>query len=51
LRISPDTGTLVSAENPEGLPEMFMVNHLPTADAPGTTAQGPETQPSGEPIF
>ena len=51
LRISPETGTLVSAENPEGLPEMFMVDHLPTADTPGTTAQGPETQASGEPIF
>jgi hypothetical protein len=51
LRISPDNGTLVSAENPEGVPEMFMVNHLPTADTPGTTVQGPETQASGEPIF
>ena len=51
LRISPESGTLVSAENPEGVPEMFMVDHLPTADTPGTTAQGPETQASGEPIF
>jgi penicillin-binding protein 1A len=51
LRISPESGTLVSAENPEGLPEMFMVNHLPTADTPGTATQGPETQTSGEPIF
>jgi penicillin-binding protein 1A len=51
LRISPETGTLVSAENPEGVPEMFMVNHLPTADALGTTAQGPEAQQSSEPIF
>ncbi|MBV8909599.1 MAG: penicillin-binding protein 1A [Gammaproteobacteria bacterium] len=51
LRISPENGTLVSNENPEGLPEMFMVSHLPTADTPGTTAQGPESQTSGEPIF
>jgi len=51
LRISPATGTLVSAENPEGVPELFMVDHLPAADQAGNTAQGPEGQPSGEPIF
>jgi len=51
LRISPESGTLVSAENPEGVPEMFMVNHLPTADELGTTAQGQETQTGSEPIF
>jgi penicillin-binding protein 1A len=51
LRISPATGTLVSAENPEGVPELFMVDHLPTADQAGNPAQGREGQPSGEPIF
>jgi penicillin-binding protein 1A len=51
LRISPETGTLVSAENPDGVPEMFMVNHLPAANEAGNLAQGPEAQASGEPIF
>jgi penicillin-binding protein 1A len=51
LRISPETGTLVSAENPEGVPEMFMVNHLPAANDTGNPAQGPEGQASSEPIF
>jgi len=51
LRISPDTGTLVSAENAEGIPEMFMVNHLPSANDAGNPAQGPEGQASSEPIF
>jgi len=51
LRISAATGTLVSAENPEGVPELFMVNHLPSADQAGNLAQGAEGQASGEPIF
>jgi len=51
LRISPATGTLVSAENPDGIPELFMVNHLPAANEPGNVAQGPEGQASSEPIF
>ena len=51
LRISPETGTLVSAENPDGVPEMFMVDHLPSADQAGDLAQGPEGQASSEPIF
>jgi penicillin-binding protein 1A len=51
LRISPDTGTLVSAENPDGIPEMFMVSHLPAAEQAGTMVQGPEVQANGEPIF
>jgi penicillin-binding protein 1A len=51
LRISPDTGTLVSAENAEGIPEMFMVNHLPSSNDTGNPAQGPEGQASSEPIF
>jgi penicillin-binding protein 1A len=51
LQISPETGTLVSAENAQGIPEIFMVNHLPSADASGSVAQGPDSQPSNEPIF
>jgi penicillin-binding protein 1A len=51
LRISPESGTLVSAENPEGVPEMFMVNHLPTANETSNLAQGPEAQANSEPIF
>ena len=51
LRISAATGTLVSAENAEGVPEMFMVDHLPATDAAGSMAQGPEGQASSEPIF
>jgi penicillin-binding protein 1A len=51
LRISPESGTLVSAENPEGVPEMFMVNHLPSTTDAGNQAQGPEAQASSEPIF
>jgi penicillin-binding protein 1A len=47
LRISPETGTLVSAENPDGVPEIFMANHLPDS---GSMAQTPE-QASSEPIF
>jgi penicillin-binding protein 1A len=51
LRISPATGTLVSAENPDGIPELFMVNHLPSAEQAGNLAQGAEGQATSEPIF
>jgi penicillin-binding protein 1A len=51
LRISPETGTLVSAENPDGIPEMFMVNHLPSTEQAGNNPQGPEAQAASEPIF
>ncbi len=37
LRISPETGTLVRAENANGIPEMFIADHLPSA----------RTQPAG----
>jgi penicillin-binding protein 1A len=50
LRISPESGTLVSAENPDGVPEVFMVNHLPSAQDASLT-QGQEGQQSSEPIF
>jgi penicillin-binding protein 1A len=49
LRISPETGTLVSAENPDGVPEIFRADHLPAEQ--GSTQQGPESQASSEPIF
>jgi penicillin-binding protein 1A len=51
LRISPETGTLVSAENPNGVPEIFMADHLPSAEDAGAVAQGQQAQASGEPIF
>ncbi|HET7756881.1 MAG TPA: penicillin-binding protein 1A [Steroidobacteraceae bacterium] len=47
LRISPESGELVSDENPDGIPEVFMANHLPQLQ-PGAMAQG---QSNSEPIF
>lgn len=41
LRISPRTGLLVSDENPNGIEEVFMANHLPgTKGAPPHSHQG-----------
>lgn len=51
LRISPETGTLVSAENPDGVPEIFMTAHLPAAADAETGTQGPTGPASSEPIF
>jgi penicillin-binding protein 1A len=51
LRISPDNGTLVSAENPTGMPELFMADRLPSAEDAATVTQGQQAQASGEPIF
>ena len=53
LRISPVTGALVSAENPDGMAEIFMADHLPAAGDQGSMAQSAEGagQASGEPIF
>ena len=52
LRVSPQTGALVSDENPDGIPEVFMATHLPTAaPAAGSTAQGAQTQPGADSIF
>jgi penicillin-binding protein 1A len=52
LRISPQTGALVSDESPDGIPEVFMANHLPAA-APGTalTPQGTQSQSGADTIF
>jgi hypothetical protein len=49
LRVSAQTGELVGAENPAGITEIFMANHLPQNE-PGTL-QNAESQQSGEPIF
>ena len=49
LRISPQTGELVSDENRGGITEVFMANHLPQNE-PGMM-QSAEGQQSGEPIF
>jgi penicillin-binding protein 1A len=51
LRISPETGALVSEENPDGVPEIFMANHLPQAGEPGSLPTSTGTQTSSEPIF
>jgi penicillin-binding protein 1A len=55
LRVSPQTGALVSAENPDGMAEIFMADHLPAAGDQGSLAQGAEGGPAGqaggEPIF
>jgi len=49
LRISPQTGELVSDENPTGVTEIFLASHLPQNE-PGMM-QSAEGQQSGEPIF
>ena len=55
LRVSPQTGALVSAENPDSMAEIFMADHLPAAGDQGSLAQGAEGGPAGqaggEPIF
>jgi penicillin-binding protein 1A len=53
LRISPDTGMLASAENPEAILETFMVNHLPGAGPAGSVParEGKEQTQSGDSIF
>jgi penicillin-binding protein 1A len=53
LRISPDTGTLASAENPDAILETFMVNHLPAAGTPGSVAPQPGKQQTaaGDSLF
>jgi penicillin-binding protein 1A len=49
MRISPTTGTLVSAENAEGIPEIFFADHLPTApDANGPNPQGAQNSEGGQ---
>lgn len=54
LRISPDTGMLASAENPDAIVETFMADHLPAEGATfgenGATNSADE-QASSEPLF
>jgi penicillin-binding protein 1A len=51
LNISAETGALVSDESPEGVPELFMMDHLPRTDQASYRTEGPEAQQSSEPIF
>ncbi len=52
LRVSPESGALVSAENSEGISEIFMADHLPAANAMAQSAEGGAAgQAGGEPIF
>ena len=50
LRVSPETGTLVSAENPDGMMETFMVNHLPGSSTPANN-QSQQTPTGGDSLF
>ena len=52
LRISRDTGALVSNENPDGINELFMNDHLPSAGDANSSAPGVDgPAASAEPIF
>ena len=52
LRVSPQSGALVSDENPDGISEVFMANHLPTAaPGPGSPAPGAQAQSGADSIF
>jgi penicillin-binding protein 1A len=54
LRISRDTGQLVSAENPDGMTELFMSDHLPSVASENPSTKSPvDGQPatSTETIF
>jgi penicillin-binding protein 1A len=51
LRVSAETGALVSAENPDGILETFMADHLPAAAEEGSMAQSAESAAGSEPIF
>jgi penicillin-binding protein 1A len=53
LRVSSRTGTLVGAENPDGIMETFMADHLPAGNEDGSVVQqGTEGgAQSSEPIF
>ena len=54
LRVSPETGMLVSAENHDAISETFMVDHLPTGGTPGEEGTNPasvEGPAQADPIF
>jgi len=50
LRISPDTGTLASAENPYAVLETFMVDNLPAGGQEGEVAR-PEEVSTSDSLF
>jgi len=51
LRISPRSGTLTSALNPEAITETFMVDHLPREPGPGEDSFGPAGEGTSAPLF
>ena len=51
LHISPRNGLLVSDENPDGIPEVFMANHLPSAGSALSNTHGTQGQASAASIF
>ena len=54
LRVSSETGMLVSAENHDAISETFMVDHLPTGGTPGEEGTNPasvEGPAQADPIF
>ena len=51
LHISPRNGLLVSDENPDGIPEVFMVTHLPSARSALSSGQGTQGRASAASIF
>lgn len=54
LRISPETGMLASAENPDAIVETFMSDHLPSEGAlveGGANTNNPDETASSEPLF
>ena len=51
LRISPSSGLLVSDESPDGIPEVFMANHLPSAQSALSSGEETQGQSSATSIF
>jgi len=53
LRISARTGAVADAEDPDAISEVFLVDHLPAAAAPGgaSGSRGPGVGGSSDPLF
>lgn len=51
LHVSPTTGMLVSDENPDGIAELFMANHLPSAQSAASGSAGAQSPASATSIF
>ncbi|MET0290724.1 MAG: PBP1A family penicillin-binding protein [Steroidobacteraceae bacterium] len=52
LRVSPRTGALTDANDPDAVSEAFLVDHLPPAGAPGGSGpRGPGVGGPGDPLF